>query len=264
MLLLPVSLAFAEDSTFVGAKTGADAGKPAGAHATAEFGGALSYGNTETMALTGLGGVDYRWGKNGISSTFGVNWGQSKIDTDGNGKLSDTERAADYVKTAEREQVTLRYDRFIGKRDSLYALGGAFTDSFAGYDFRVNGQVGASHTFVDREDTSFKAEVGVDVARENFVEGVDPNAQTVLSARVLLGLRHKFNDHVTAEDTLEAYESLLDYTDLRINNVAGVSAGLNNRLSLKLSHQLAFDNVPVEGYQSLDHTTLATVVVTFL
>lgn len=260
-LLLP---AFAEESTFAGAKGPTIVPTTPGAHATAELGGALTFGNTETMALTGLGNVDYRWRKNGISGTFGVNWGQSKIDADGDGKLNDDERAEGYVKTAERELVTLRYDRFFGKRDSLYALGGAFTDSFAGYDFRVNGQVGWSHAFVDQKGTTFKGELGLDIARENFVDGVEPNAQTVIAARILLGLRHEFNEHVAFEDTLEAYEGLLDFTDFRLNNTAAVIASMTTRLSLKLSHQLAFDNVPVEGYQPLDHTTMATVVVTFL
>jgi len=263
MLLLLSSFALAEESKFEGAKV-PDKSETTEAHASAELGGIFTFGNTESMALTGLGTGSYRHHRNGVSLTFGVNWGQSKPDTDGDGKLNDAERAADYVKTAEREAGTVRYDRFLGKRDSLYVLGGAFTDSFAGYDYRVNGQLGWSHNFVDRPRATFRGELGADVAREDFVEGVAPNAQTVIAARLLLGARYAFNDHVTVEDTVEVYESVLDFADLRVNNVATVTAALNSRLSLKLSHQLAFDNVPVEGYQPLDHTTLATVVVTFL
>lgn len=263
MLLILATLAHAEDSKFEGAKT-PDKSETTEAHASAELGGTFSFGNTESMALTGLGTASYRHRRNGFSATFGVNWGQTKLDSDGDGKLSDAERAADYVKSAEREYATLRYDRFLGKRDSLYLLGGAFTDSFAGYDYRVNGQLGWSHNFLDQEHVALRGELGVDIAREDFVEGIDPNAQTVVAARLLLGGRYDFNKHVAFEDTIEVYEGVLDFTDLRINNTATITSSLSSRLSLKLSHVLAYDNVPVEGYQPLDHTTMATVVVTFL
>lgn len=264
MLLFLSSFAFAEDSAFAGARAEADARKQPEALATAELGGILSFGNTESMALNGQGVASYRWRDNAVGGTFGVNWGQSRVDADGDGKLNDAEREADYVKTAEREAATLRYDRFIGGITSLYGLAGAFTDTFAGYDYRVNGQLGVSRAFVTSVTGGFKGELGVDVAREDFVEGISPNAQTVLSARLLLGGRYVFNPHVTFEDTLEVYESLLDYEDLRLNNTATVSAVLTGRLGMKLSHVLAFDNIPVEGYQQLDHSTVASLVVSFL
>ena len=264
MLVLLARVAAAEESTFEGAKKPEAEATKAEAHAAAELGGILVFGNTETMALTGQGTVSYKLRRNQLSGTFGVNWGQSKIDADADGKLSASERETDYVQTAGREYGTLRYDRFLTQKDSLYVLGGGFTDTFAGYDYRVNGQVGWSHAFVDIKKSALKAEIGMDVAQEDFVDGVDPAQQTVVSARAQVGWRYNFNDHVSFEDTVEAYESVLDFTDVRINNTAAVSATLTNRLALKLSHQLAFDNVPVEGYQPLDHTTLATVVFTVL
>jgi putative salt-induced outer membrane protein YdiY len=263
-MLLSLCMAWAEDSTFAGAATLPAAKKPTEAHVSAEFGGILSFGNTESMALTGQGVASYRWGDNAIGGTFGVNWGQSKIDSDGDGRLNDAEREGGFVKTAERETATVRYDRFFGTKYSLYVLGGAFTDSFAGYDYRVNGQLGVSRSFVATPTAALKAELGVDMAREDFVEGIAPNAQTVVSARLLLGARYAFNTHVAVEDTFEAYESLLDAEDLRLNNTAAVTALLTDRLSMKLSHTLAFDNVPVEGYQPLDHSTMATMVLTLL
>lgn len=263
-MVLFTCLAFAEESTFEGTKVSAAEAPRAEAHAAAELGAVLSFGNTETMALTGQGTLSYRWRKNQLSGTFGINWGQTKIDADADGKLSDAERLADYVQTAGREYGTLRYDRFVTRSDSLYVLGGGFTDTFAGYDYRVNAQLGWSHGFVDTTTSAFKAEAGIDIAQEHFVDGIEPGEQNVLAARVQAGLRQNFNAHVAFEDTLEVYEGLLDYRDVRVNNTAAVTAAVANRFALKLSHQLAFDNVPVEGYQTLDHTTLATVVLTVL
>ncbi len=264
MLILVSTLAFAEASKFEGAKGAAPTKMVTEAHAGVELGGALSSGNTETMALTGLGNLSYRWQANAISGSFGVNWGQARLDADGDGKLSAAEREDDFVKTAERVLGALRYDRFFGKRDSIYVLAGAFTDPFAGYDSRVNGQVGWSHSFVQLETASLRAELGADVAQEDFVVGIDPNTATVVSARLLVGGSYAFNKHVSAQDTVEVYESVLDFTDLRLNNTAALTAALGSKLSLKLSHQLAFDNAPVEGYQPLDHTTMVTFVVTLL
>jgi putative salt-induced outer membrane protein YdiY len=158
----------------------------------------------------------------------------------------------------------VRYDRFVSRRDSVYALAGAFADRFAGYDWRANGQVGMAHAFVSVPTTTLRGELGRDVAREDFVDGVSPNAQTVLSARALVGARHAFNTHVAIENNLELYQSLLAFDDLRVNNTLAVTASVDKRVALKLSHRLSFDNVPVEGYQPLDHTTLATVVFTVL
>ncbi len=257
------SFALAGESAFEGAKV-PDATPAREAHASAEMGGMLAFGNTETMSLTGQGGASYKWKKNQFSGTFAVNWGQSRIDTDADGKLSDAERAAPYVQTAEREQVALRYDRFLSRRDSVYVLAGAFSDTFAGYDWRANGQMGVARLFVERPTTAFRGELGVDLAREDFVEGIEPNAQTVVSARALVGIRHAFNKHVSVEDNVEVYENLVAFDDVRVNNTAAVTAAVANRLALKISHQLAFDNVPVEGYQPLDHTTLATIVFTVI
>lgn len=263
MFILLATMALAEESKFEGTKAAEAAAKPE-ARATAELGGSMTFGNTETMALTGLGNVSYKWRRNQIGGTFGVNWGQSRIDGDGDGLLSADERKEEMVQTAMREYATLRYDRFFGKRDSLYLLAGAFTDEFAGYEYRINGQLGWSHVFLDKENTNFKGELGVDIARENFVDGVDPNEQTVVAARVQLAFRHKFNERVGFEDTLEVYEGVLDFEDFRLNNTASLTAGLGARTSLKLSHQLAFDNVPVPGFQPLDHTTMASIVVNLL
>ncbi len=264
MLLLCLTLAHAEESKFEGAKGATAAKMVTEAHAGVELGGALTSGNTETMALTGLGNLSYRWQANAISGSFGVNWGQARIDADGDGKLSTAEREADFVKTADRVLAALRYDRFFGKRNSIYVLGGGFSDPFAGYDSRFNGQLGWSHSFVQLETASLRAELGADVAQEDFVAGIDPNTATVVSARLLIGSSYSFNQHVSAQDTVEVYESVLDITDLRLNNTASLTASLGSKLSLKLSHQLAFDNAPVEGFQSLDHTTMATFVVTLL
>ena len=63
---------------------------------------------------------------------------------------------------------------------------------------------------------------------------------------------------------MEVYESLLDTSDLRVLNNAALTVEMSTTFSLKLSHALIWDNVPVEGFERLDQTTMATLVASIL
>ena len=104
----------------------------------------------------------------------------------------------------------------------------------------------------------------MDFAQENYVDGVDPNLQNVLAARAMVGLKHDFSEHAGFSNTVELFENLLDPVDLRVNNIAALSTRLNGTLSMKLSHEVRFDNQPVEGFRPLDQTGLVTVTATLL
>jgi len=227
---------------------------------SAEFGGALATGNTDYVTFNGAVTGSRTWGANKVGAVAGVNYGLSRVDQDGDGKLSDGERAFDRAQTAQRVFVEGRYDRFLGEASSLYVLGGAFQDPFAGYRLRVHEQVGYSRQLIKSDTTGLVVELGVDVAHEFFVEGVDPATALVPAARGLVGFNHKFNERVELSDRFEVYENVLDFRDLRILNTAALTAKLSDTFSLKLSHALIYDNVPVEGFRKMDQTTLVTLV----
>ncbi len=260
------TLAFAEEPAFAG--TVAPPPEPeedkVEGHLSAELGGSYATGNAEFLTLNGGAKGDVKWSQNQIASVVGVNYGRAVPDTDGDGHISDPERDAGYVESARKAAADLRYDRFFGDRDSLYVLGGALTDPFAGYDLRTHEQLGYSHLFITNDTTRLVGEVGFDVAQENFVDGVDPARADIFAARVMLGLGHAFNENVSFEDKLEVYENVLDPNDLRLLNTASLTSKLSGKLSLKLSHALTYDNAPVEGFEPLDQTTLLTFVATWL
>lgn len=259
-----VALAWGADPTFAGAdKTVTEAEKP-DSTLSAELGGTFTSGNTETFTLNGALHGSHTWKRNRMRVDLGANLGQSVVDADGDGHLDDDERAAGRAETARKYWSDVRYDRFVSQRDSLYVLAGALVDPFAGYDARTHGQVGVSHTFVDAERTKVLAELGADVAHENFVAGVTPNDAWIVAAHVLGGVTHEFNDVVSIDEKVDVYENVLDPNDVRVLNTAALSAALGTVLSLKVSHQLTFDNVPVEGFRKLDQTSMVTVVATLL
>ncbi len=263
-LFLMAAVAGAEESEYV---DHADAGQKfeePETHLSAELGGAYATGNVEYYTANGLLDASHRFARNQFTLGAGVNLGKGVSDTDGDGILSDAERAADKVEIARKYWGDLRYDRFIGEKSSLYALGGTLSDIYAGYDMRSHGQVGYSRILVESESTDLKVELGMDVAHENYVEGIDPNSAMIYSARAMASLTHQFNDSVSFTDTVEAYENVVDPADLRVLNEAAISAKLSDIFSVKLSNQLTFDNVPVEGYRKLDQVTLVSLVATLI
>jgi len=263
-LFLMAAVAGAEEADFVDTADAGQKFEEPETHLSAELGGAYATGNVEYYTANGLLDASHRFARNQLALGAGINMGKGVADTDGDGILSDAERDADKVEIARKFWGDARYDRFIGDKSSLYVLAGVLSDIYAGYDLRSHEQIGYSRILVDSESTDLKVELGADVAQENFVEGIDPNSAMIYSARAMVSVTHQFNDSVSFTDTVEAYENILDTADLRVLNEAAISAKLSDIFSVKLSNQLTFDNVPVEGYRKLDQVTLVSLVATLI
>ena len=261
LFLLPAAMAqdFAETDKEL------DVAEATETHLSAELGASLTTGNTDFWTVQSTLAGSHRAEANKVSLVTGALWGRAVVDADGDGTLSKEEVDAGRTDNARKVFGDLRYDRFLGERkNSLYVLGGALHDPFSGYDLRTHEQLGYSRLLLDDKSTELVAEVGIDYAQEDYVEGVDPNAANILAGRAMLGFQHSLNDTVGFADTVEVYENLRDFQDARILNTASLNVALNEKLALKLSHQLTWDNVPVEGYLKLDQTSMVTVVAGIL
>lgn len=264
MLLVLLSVAAAQEASFAGTDVPGQKFETPERYLTATVGGTLTSGNTAAYAVNVASEGYYRWKRNKLGGTLGANLGRGIADTSGDGRVDDAERAAGWVDTARNVNGLVRYDRFIGERDSLYALAGGLHDPFAGYDYRVNGQLGYSRILVETKKVKLYAEVGFDVAREDYILDVDPNSALILAARELVGLEVKFNENVAVTEKFEAYENVLEIQDLRFQNDISLSAKLTDKLSWKISDTLRYDNVPVEGFQKIDNVVTTGLVVSFL
>ena len=263
-MLFTILSAFAADPSFVGTEKPLDEAEKIESLLSAELGGAYTTGNTETWAINGGITGSHRWRRNKLSLVGGINVGQSIVDGDADGHLSEAERDGGYVETSRKYFGDGRYDRFFSKKDSLYFLAGALADPFAGYDSRVHGQLGYSRILVDNKRFHAVAEIGADVAREDYVDGTEPNTAMIYAAREMVGVTWNLSETAALSDTIEAYENVLNFSDSRVLNSASLTAKITGKLSLKLSHQLAFDNVPVEGFETLDQTVMGTLVASIL
>jgi putative salt-induced outer membrane protein YdiY len=229
-----------------------------------ELGGALAQGNTAAYNLSfGLTG-SYKWKNNKVSGFAAALYGQSVVDGDGNGILSEVERDAGYVTSQRQLNSELRYDRFVSKKNSFYFLAGALVDPFAGFQSRSHEQIGYSRVLIDKDDTDLVSEIGFDWAQELYVDGVEPGYQNVFAARVMLGFEHTFNEAVSFKDQLEVFPNVVVLEDVRIMNSASLTAKLSDKLGFKTGYGLRFDNLPVEGFRKADHALTASLVVTFL
>lgn len=264
--LLIISLASAQD--IVGTDEAGQAFEEPVTTLSAEFGGSFTTGNTDVYNLSaGLVGT-HKSGKNKVGLKVSSLFGRSMIDRNDNGRIDQSDKNQGRETTAQRLDSELRYDRFLGKRISLYVLAGALVDQFGGYDLRTHQQIGVSYLAVDTDDTKLVTELGFDWAQENYaqVDGVvlDPDHDNVFAARILLGLSHNFSESVGFVDTLELYPNVVVLEDLRILNEAALSAKISDKFSVRVSHILAFDNQPVENFVKLDQTTRLTIVASIL
>ena len=271
-MLMMMTAAMAQDVDTVDFKETAKAieeTKVPVADLSAEVGGAMTSGNTDFWTVKGSINGSYRWEANKLGLTAMGLTGRSRADADGDGVLSDSERQLDRQLNAQKFDSNLRYDRFLGPKSSVYAMGGAYVDTFAGIEYRLTEQAGYSRNLIDNETTKLMAELGAAVIQESRVVP-DPRPEgfvdyeTIFAARALIGFSQTFNKNIKFSETIEAYENVRSPADLRLINRASLTMQLSDNLALKVSNDLYYDNTPVEGFRKLDQTTMLSVVASIL
>jgi len=269
MLLMLAALSLAQDDVLQETEKDAEklkADEPESSM-SAQVGGALAAGNTAAYNASLGFDASHKWDSNRIKGNAAALWGQSVADADGNGILSEGERDAGYVTNQQQLLADVRYDRFLGKNNSVYFLAGVLVDPFAGFASRSHQQIGYSRTLVDTKETDLVAEVGFDWAQENYVvtdPPQDPTYKDVFAARAMIGFKHVFNESVSFENTLEVYPNVVVLEDVRVMENASLAAKLSEKLGFKTSYNLRFDNQPVEGFRKADHALTASLVISIL
>ena len=199
--------------------------------------------------------------------------------TDSNGVVTIDEA---WATTATRVFGDVRYDfSIVPDVNSIYVSVGGFHDPFAGYIYRLRGDVGYSHTIVNTPIHLLTTEVGFNYTREFLVNNptvaVDDPASVrtnnFFGARIFAGYTLTPNDTfgfwLNAETLLGGATNVDGVFDGRLVLDTGVTANLNKILSIKLGFGMNFDYVPpdvdgIEGpdVKAVDTTTTLTIVAT--
>lgn len=268
-MTLLIAIALGRESEFVEVELD----KPVDAPETelaAQLGGAWSAGNIDSRTVSAKVDASYRWDANRISTHSGGVLGSARMDQNGDGVLDEQEREQERVKTAQQGKAQLRYDRYLNPRTSLYGVGGGFTDPFAGYDGRLNAQLGTSRLVLgeasldDKRETRLVAEVGFDAAHENYAAGVDPQTDWLYSARGEIVLLQDVTETLEVAEEAEVFVNVTDPKDTRFISDTSVTNALTDTLSVRFTYTLTYDTDPVEGYVPADHTGLVTLVAKVL
>jgi putative salt-induced outer membrane protein YdiY len=238
--------------------------------ATVSAGGLLSTGNSQLVAASVNAKFDLRRGADGFGASLVGNYGEGAA-------------AGQALQvTTENLQERLRYDRYLGDRESLFLIGTARHDRFQGLNVRFNVDPGVKYLFVNADSTKLWSEIGYDfqydIRRDAARGAVGPNGQPMVdsngnpvpplldktatdhSARLFGGFRHAFNKDVTFSTGVEYLQSLVGLTRYRINYDALVAAGLGGGFSLGVAFSARYDHHPLPGKEHLDTGTTLSLI----
>lgn len=248
---------------------------------TLQLGGTLNFGNSRTLQIAG--GTHFLIHRDVHQFTFDL---QATI---GMAAVRDqtTREWGDFQDTARNILGTMRYDLFLDPDDALFAAIAGRHDTFAGLDFRFQGQAGyMRNIFREGEGGSHRlwGELGFDVTVDDRAPnplpnpGVDPatcgmtgmppctlpNLEDQYSVRLYLGYDNHMNESWSFRTGLEALFDVVNGDNVRLNSISELRVTLDRNLQASLRFTLLFDNVPVPGNESVDTTTVLTLVYTLL
>jgi hypothetical protein len=224
--------------------------------ASAQAGLSVTSGNAFGLGVSGSGSLARQSGSNRFSAELSGSFARSRVeiavDSDGVPGISPAEVRSVVQTTAAAWATKLRYDRFFGKRHSLYLAANAAGDEPAGKRFLGGGQFGYSRELVKSEQHSLVAEAGYDVAYQDYV--AVPQSVTVQSARLFAAyqwtpspgaaasLGAELLTNVAGENTPTGHVSPLG--DNRITGRAELSLKVNDKGRLALRMNAKYDSRP--------------------
>jgi len=167
---------------------------------------------------------------------------------------------ADDVETARSFTADLREARALSDRVEVFGRYGYLRDPFAGIDHRNTIDGGLGYKLLMGPVHTLRVDAGLGYTHEGRATG---EAQSF--ALVNIGSAYKWQISQSADITDSAIftQSLEEHDAWRFNNVFAISAAITKILSLKLSHDIKFNNSPVPGFEKTDRITSAAIVAKF-
>ncbi len=164
----------------------------------------------------------------------------------------------DSVETANHVKAGVRADFAITPRFKAYGLVGFERNTFAGLSRRFEESVGLAWSVLPGPRDQLDVEAGAGFNQERTITPV-----TFPVSRVAMRFRHQFTTAAYVEQKAELLSNLDLFDDQRLNTETALVAPLARTVSLRLSYQVAYDNVPVIGKKRTDTIFASGIQVVF-
>lgn len=200
-------------------------------------------GNSDVTTLNVGDEMDYASGPWKAAQTFSVVYGRNEG-----------------VVNTSLWRATLRGDRAVSDRWSVYALTAFDRNTFAGFDRRFEEGIGATVKLVRQPRDQLDAEAGISFVQQHSIVGANDNFP---SARIAGLYQHNFTRLAFFKQGVELLPDLKTSQDLRVNTESDFVAPLSQHISLKLSYVIRFDNLPEPGFKKTDRLLTSGIQITY-
>jgi putative salt-induced outer membrane protein YdiY len=246
--LLLTTAAYADDPKYEykdPAKNVPDYKKPTVWKANMTLGLVYIDGNARSFGFSATGLASVKHWNNEFALNVGGAYLSSGTATWGNGGPID----APMQQTAGNWLVRLRYDRYFFEKNTVFAYFQGSGDEFAGFEHRLEGQVGFARLFFQSVHQTFRGEIGYDYMYEYRLQPASCTerpcrAFNYHNGRLFLFYENKFTPWASFSEGLELLEAFNRPEAFRLNSLTTLSSTIAKRIALKINFKLMFNNDP--------------------
>ncbi len=210
---------------------------------TADFGFVQTSGNTQVTTMNVGEKLTQERGRLTLQQGFALVYGKQR----------------DTVNT-NNLRANVRGDYKIDKVLALFVGVGFDRNTFAGIERRFEEQAGIAARLLAAARDTVRIEGGGSVTQQIGTDGVQENFP---SARGAMSWRHGFTPAAYFQQNVEWIPNLKATEDWRINTESSVVAPLSQRIGLKLSYVIRYDNLPQPGFSEVDKLFTTGIQLTF-
>ncbi len=144
--------------------------------------------------------------------------------------------------TAENYYARVRFDHPLGGNLLWYVGGGWERNHFAGIDSRYAITAGLARIWFENERSHLRTDLGLTYTQESFVTSID--GADFGGLRFSWDVGRALSDSTTFESKLIVDDNLAETADLRADFLNSLAVAMSDRLALKISFQVIWDNRP--------------------
>jgi len=213
----------------------------------------LSYvqtgGNTKVVSFSAKNLLTYQ-----ATENFKLDWTVQAL-------FAEAEIDGDTEKTAERYATELRLEYALTERFYTAAYGGWLQDEFAGIDDRYYVGPALGYKVLIGPKHFLRTEAGVDYVKEYYVDDTDDG---YMRGRAFGEYAFALTEKTRFSQSVEYLHSFDDSDNYNMNSETALTTALSDKLSLKTSYIVNYDNQPVpEALDETDTVLAVTIIVNF-